>query len=79
MSTLAVLCGLLLGASLIDAQPAIGPFATARTVVDCPALDASSPEIVLTYPSNASASDRFPLIAYAHGMAGGGFDVIGYV
>ena len=59
--------------------PAEGPYATTSTTTALPALDGSGASVLLTYPSNASTGERFPLIAYAHGMAGGGgVDIIGY-
>lgn len=32
----------------------------------------------IAFPKNASASDKFPLIIYAHGAAGGGVDMLAY-
>jgi hypothetical protein len=58
-----------------------GPFATTQTVLSNPALDQSDPHVVMTYPTgnqHGNQDRKFPLIAYAHGMAGGGFDILGY-
>lgn len=60
------------------AQPTIGPYATETQTLNCAALDKSNSGVVFTYPSNATKSKTFPLIAYAHGMAGGGVDMLGY-
>jgi len=60
------------------AQPVIGPYATSAKTLTNDALDKSNNGVVLTYPSNATKGQKFPLIAYAHGMAGGGIDIIGY-
>lgn len=64
--------------SYIYGQPDIGPYTTGSTTLKCDALDKSSKEVWLNYPTNVSKSQKFPLIAYAHGMAGGGFDMLGY-
>lgn len=64
--------------SFTHAQPAIGPYATETKTLKCDALDKSNKGVILTYPSNATTSKTFPLIAYAHGADGGGFDILGY-
>ena len=41
-------------------------------------LDASDRKALVFFPSNASSGEKFPLIEYAHGAAGGNIDLIGY-
>ena len=41
-------------------------------------LDASDRRALVFFPSNASSGEKFPLIEYAHGAAGGNIDLIGY-
>ena len=38
-----------------------------------PALDASDPEAVVTYPTSGKRGQKFPILSYAHGAAGGGW------
>jgi len=65
-------------ACIIYAQPSIGPYSTSSTTLTCNALDKSNHGVVFYYPSNETKGTKFPLIAYAHGMAGGGVDMLGY-
>ena len=63
--------------------PSKGPYATAQVTVKLEApwsLDASDPEMVITYPSDQPVypGGQFPLVVYAHGFLGGGFDIHGY-
>ena len=67
-------------ATATPASP-IGPYATQRHVFAAPLLDQSDPRIVVTFPSTDdtnSINETFPLIVYAHGMFGGGTDILGY-
>jgi dienelactone hydrolase len=59
-------------------QPLIGPYETARITLPCDALDGTDPEVMITYPTPTTEGETFPLIAYAHGAAGGGFFINGY-
>lgn len=59
-------------------QPVIGPYETTRTTLPCDALDGTDPEVMLTYPIPTKDGEVFPLIAYAHGAAGGGLFINGY-
>jgi len=59
--------------------PIIGSYATQRKVYPVSTLDGSSQEVVVTFPSNGTSQEKFPLISYAHGMFGGGTDILGYV
>jgi len=68
----------LLLATAVDA--ALGPYEPARKFYDVENLDGSkSGQIDVYYPSNAKEGEKFPLISYAHGAAGGGkLDILGY-
>ena len=61
-----------------QSQPSRGPYKTARKVVKVDILDPTDDEVVLTFPSNASSLDKFPLVAYAQGLLGGDIDILGY-
>jgi predicted dienelactone hydrolase len=64
---------------LCTAQPTSGPYDTASTDFEVAAFDSSDQNLWVIYPSNATAGTKFPLISYAHGMAGGGqLDILGY-
>ena len=70
---------LFLALQTTDAQPTQGPYATASATYEVPSFDHSDQHVWIIYPSNASAGSKFPLISYAHGMAGGGdLDILGY-
>jgi len=63
--------------SFVVAQPDIGPYDTSSTTLTCNVLDKSNQGVFIFYPSNKTG-EKFPLIAYAHGIDGGGFDMLGY-
>jgi dienelactone hydrolase len=70
-------------ASFASAQPILGPYGTRGVTLQNSALDNSSSYLPdgntrITYPEPNGPEDIFPLIAYAHGAAGGGFDLNGY-
>jgi len=58
----------------------LGPYEPARKFYDVAAFDGQkSGQIDVYYPSNAKEGEKFPLISYAHGAAGGGkVDILGY-
>lgn len=58
----------------------LGPFATKSKQYKVPQLDAAGghQKMDVFYPSNGTATDKFPVISYSHGMAGGGMGPIGY-
>ena len=56
--------------------PIIGSYSTQRKVYPVSTLDGSSQEVVVTFPSNGTSQEKFPLISYAHGMFGGGIDIV---
>lgn len=62
----------------VFSQPIIGPYETSRITLPCESLDGTDPEVMITYPNPTSDGETFPLIAYAHGAAGGGFFINGY-
>jgi predicted dienelactone hydrolase len=68
----------MLATALVSAQPTIGPFSTGFVTLENEALDDTNHEVLMVYPSNGTAGQLFPLIAYAHGAAGGNFDINGY-
>ena len=85
---LAVLAVLSYGSDLASATPPThGPYATEAITVkldgqDGIHLDESDPYMVIVYPKVApvdpgAMSSPFPLVVYAHGFLGGGFDMLG--
>jgi dienelactone hydrolase len=66
-------------AAAVSAPPTAGPWPTAQASYKVAALDATDPSIWLHYPvCNTSSCPKFPLLAYAHGAAGGDIDILGY-
>ena len=74
----------LVAALAAAAPPELGPWAVSELTFKAPALDATDPTIWLVFPvCNATSAPpggcpRFPLVSYAHGMAGGDIDLLGY-
>ncbi len=62
-------------ASLTSADPPFkGPYRVKHASFKVPTMDATDPQIVVTYPDvDSSTGQRFPLMSYAHGAAGGGW------
>ena len=61
--------------------PPAGPFPTNVTTFTVAHMDSTNQKIDVYYPHVPPSdpnSRTFPLISYAHGMAGGGFDAISY-
>jgi len=59
------------------AAPKKGPRATAR-VTNYKIEGTDSGKMHVYYPSDAQEGEQFPLISYAHGLAGGSIDLLGY-
>jgi len=57
-----------------------GPFASKSKSYKVPALDSAGnhQKMDVFYPSNATSGEKFPLIAYSHGMLGGAMGPIAY-
>ena len=74
----------LVAALAAAAPPELGPWAVSELTFKVPALDATDPSVWLVFPvCNATSAPpggcpRFPLVSYAHGMAGGDIDLLGY-
>jgi len=68
-------------AALAD-LPAPGEYAVEHlTITDAglePLSGVTTRDYVITFPSNSSQGQRFPLISYAHGAAGGRVDMLAY-
>jgi len=66
----------------VSAPPsALGPWPVAEASYNVSTLDGTDPSIWLVYPvcnNTATACPLFPLISYAHGMAGGDIDLLAY-
>jgi hypothetical protein len=74
-----IFAALALAVTTCSGQPQIGQYATRVKSFAVGTLDASDPSVMVIYPSNATKGETFPLISYAHGMAGGGnLDILGY-
>lgn len=58
--------------------PPAGAYATSKKTVQVSALDSSNQKLHIHWPSNANAGEKFPLVSYLHGLAGGGIDMIAY-
>eukprot|EP00756_Hemistasia_phaeocysticola_P019682 Hpha_TRINITY_DN15677_c7_g1::TRINITY_DN15677_c7_g1_i1::g.100037::m.100037 len=58
--------------------PPAGAYATSKKTVQVSALDKSNQKMYIHWPSNATAGEKFPLVSYLHGLAGGGIDMIAY-
>jgi len=58
--------------------PMAGTYSTSKKTVTVAALDSSSQKLHMAWPSNATAGEKFPLVSYLHGLAGGGIDMIAY-
>ena len=68
-------------ASAAPTPPQLGPWPVAQASYNASALDGSDPKMWLVYPvcNNATgACPHFPLLAYAHGMAGGDITLLAY-
>lgn len=72
---LALVAVILFSASVPAAAsvPTHGPYKVESNIFNVSSLDSSDPSIVMVYPNNAPANATFPLLAYAHGAAGGGW------
>eukprot|EP00729_Bicosta_minor_P013944 gene13944-32501_t len=72
---LALVAVILFSASVPAAAsvPTHGPYKVESNIFNVSSLDSSDPSIVMVYPNNAPANATFPLLAYAHGAAGGGY------
>jgi len=69
---------LLLVASGVATPPTKGPYTTARETNKYSIQGVDSGKLHVYYPANAKAGEKFPLISYAHGLAGGSVDLFGY-
>jgi len=59
------------------APPTRGPYKTGRDLsFEIDGVDSGKMHVY--YPTNSKDGEKFPLISYAHGMAGGSFDLLGY-
>jgi len=71
-----------LTASLIScavaAPPTLGNYETNFKSYTIPKVAGDGGSIHVYHPSNATAGEQFPLISYAHGLAGGSIDLLGY-
>lgn len=50
-----------------------GPYEVKHAVYSVPAFDSSDRSLSVTYPVPRTPGEKFPLISYAHGAAGGGW------
>lgn len=58
--------------------PTYGEYETGFKIYQLPRVRGDSGHYHVYYPKNAPIGEKFPLIAYAHGLAGGGIDILGY-
>lgn len=64
--------------SAVAAPPTLGNYKTAFKQYDIPKVAGDGGSMHVYYPSNATEGEVFPLISYAHGLAGGSIDLLGY-
>lgn len=56
--------------ALCCAQPIAGPYAVLDKDFNVSALDATDPSAWVLWPANGTATQKFPLLVYLHGLAG---------
>lgn len=66
-------------ASASQGPPTHGQYTAKAKIYDVPTFDRTDQHVHVFYPETAPNGSRFPLIAYAHGLFGGGeVDIVGY-
>lgn len=74
-----LLPSVLLALTAAQVPPAWGAYQVGEKKYKVSTLDKSDQNMFVYYPANASATEKFPLISYAHGMLSGAFGPIEYL
>lgn len=61
-----------------SSPPTTGPYSVNASFYTIKALDSTDPQAWLWYPTNSTFGEKFPLVPYLHGMAGGNIDILLY-
>jgi len=77
-TALPLLTAVAIGAPTPGGTPPAGAYGTSKKSVTVAALDTSNQKLHIHWPSNATAGEKFPLVSYLHGLAGGGISMIAY-
>jgi len=62
----------------LASPPTLGNYKTGFKIYKTPKVAGDGGEMHIYYPSNATKQEKFPMISYAHGLAGGSIDLLGY-